>query len=266
MRYFQYYTSLADFPDPLLEQHETFLFDCDGLILDTEPLYTAAACQLIAELGEGLQLSSLPCSLKLSIMGRTRLAVAQRLTDWLQAAHGIHCPAPEWSTRVLPLEEALFARGCPLLPGAAELIRSLSQEKRLALATSSHRHSFLIKSQPHSATVFSHFHSIVCGDELGTHPAPSKPHPRIFQLAHLAVDSGLSSVPLAFEDSPNGVVAALRAGCNVVWVPGEEVREAAELAHLEQVIYEEGCAGEIDPLRFVLRLNSIEELIKRVLA
>lgn len=195
MRYFQYYTSLADFPDPLLEQHETFLFDCDGLILDTEPLYTAAACQLIAELGEGLQLSSLPCSLKLSIMGRTRLAVAQRLTDWLQAAHGIHCPASEWSTRVLPLEEALFARGCPLLPGAAELILilSLSQEKRLALATSSHRHSFLIKSQPHSATVFSHFHSIVCGDELGTHPAPSKPHPRIFQLAHLAVDSGLAA-------------------------------------------------------------------------
>jgi pseudouridine-5'-monophosphatase len=195
-------------------------------------------------------------------MGRTRLSVAQKLTDWLRLEHQILCSAAEWSARVLAFEERLFAAGCPVLPGAREIIHLLhKRERRLAVATSSNRRSFQIKTAPHQESLFSRFSVIVCGDELEC-PGQCKPHPRIFQKAHAALDPACASVALAFEDSPNGVIAALRANCDVIWVPGEEVRGAAGLVGaLEEVIEDEQCAGEIDSERFVLRLGSILELI-----
>lgn len=164
---FQYFGSVNEFPlgDPL-QAHSVFLFDCDGLLLDTEPLYTQAACALIGQLN-GPQLPALPLQLKLSIMGRTRLAVAEGMSQWLNQEHGIPCPAATWSTLVFPIEAELFGRGCQLLPGAQELVARLRRERKsVALATSSQRSTFEIKSRLHRESLFGHFPVIVCGDEL----------------------------------------------------------------------------------------------------
>ncbi len=197
-----------------LQEHSVFLFDCDGLLLDTEPLYTTAACQLIKELS-GMQLSGLPATLKRAIMGQTRPFVAEKMTSWLLSDHQINCDAHDWSTRVLPIEESVFAAGCALLPGAQEIVKLLSNQpgNKLALATSSHRRSFTVKSGPYHDIFFSRFSAIICGDELGStnelgNTNHSKPHPRIFQVAHAAVNcNNNNNVPMAFEDSLNGVMA-----------------------------------------------------------
>lgn len=162
---FKYFDSLTGFARDPLAEHSTFLFDCDGLLLDTEPLYTRAACTLIHRLG-GELLPALPPTLKLSVMGRTRLSVAEKMTAWLQAEHGIHCSPADWSSQVEAFEHEEFRRGCQLLPGARELVQWLRGQGKIALATSSQRSAFEIKTRPHRQVLFDHFPVIVCGDDL----------------------------------------------------------------------------------------------------
>ncbi|KAJ1671659.1 hypothetical protein EV182_007514 [Spiromyces aspiralis] len=106
-----------------------------------------------------------------------------------------------------------------LTPGAAKLIKHLVKHNiPIAIATSSTRHMFEIKTA-RNQHIFELFgENVTCGDDPNL--KQSKPDPSIFLLAR----SRLPNPPpheecLVFEDSNNGVCAAKRAGMNAVWVP-----------------------------------------------
>lgn len=189
----------------LLEGMEAVVFDMDGVLLDTEKLYSEATRQVLAPYGKELDWAT-----KSKMMGRAPLVSAQHLID----ATGLPLTPQEFLDAKRPHLERLFPT-CEPMAGAQVLVETLAQRGySLAVATSSERDYFEAKTRHHGW--FHHFQAVVCGSdpEVERH----KPAPDIF----LAAARRLGVAPercLAFEDSLAGVESALAAGMTVVAVP-----------------------------------------------
>jgi len=182
------------------------LFDMDGVLLDTEPLYSRAIQEVAGRFGK-----TFDWSLKEQIMGRGRLAAATFLIQALELPLDVPTYLAERDAVLLD-----YLAHAPEITGAEAFTRHLhARGLTLAVATSSTRGLYQLKTQDHRAW-FSIFSAVVCGDDPRlTH---TKPAPDIFLLAarELGVDP---SCCLVLEDSPAGVQAALAAGMRVVALP-----------------------------------------------
>lgn len=176
------------------------LWDLDGTIVDTEPLWMAAETALAARHGATWTEED-----GLSLVG----------SDLLEAAHRIEArigsglrPQQIVDHLVAELAEAM-RRDQPWRPGAPELVRALAEAGvPQALVTMSYRSiaAPVVEALP--------FDAVVTGDEV-TH---GKPHPEPYLAAArmLGVDP---AVCLAVEDSATGAASADAAGCVVLVVP-----------------------------------------------
>ena len=250
------------------------LFDCDGLILDTEPIYSTVA---IASIRHFLLLhnktqhddddhSLFPRSVKFKVMGGTSDQVSQNMANYLSVTHGIPVTAADWSSVTAPIEYHHFSLGCPLMPFISETINLFKAKGwPIALATSSARHTFLLKSQPHS-DLFANFPVITCGDDLDysspdsdNHPkVKGKPDPSIFRTARHHLNRSPSHSGIVLEDSPNGVVAALRSGHSCIWVPMGDTEPGFHL--IDEVLKQ--FENEIPAGLWVYRASSLKELFQ----
>lgn len=188
------------------------IFDMDGILLDTEKLYSEATRQILEPHGKQFDWAT-----KARMMGRAPLVSAQLLID----AVDLPMTAEEFLRAKRPLLERLFPT-CEPMAGAVELVERLFERGvPLAVATSSERHYFEAKTQNHPW--FARFRAVVCGSdpEVERH----KPAPDIF----LAAARRLGVAPercLVFEDSVAGVEGALAAGTKVVAVPAPQADRA----------------------------------------
>jgi HAD superfamily hydrolase (TIGR01509 family) len=181
------------------------LFDMDGLLIDSEPLWTVAEEELARDLG-----GSWDEQLKAQIVG-TRLETA---VPMILRHYGV--PADETtvastSARLLARMVELFADRLVLLPGAQELLLALhGAGVPTALVSSSYRR--LVDALLGQGV--GPFALSVAGDEV----VHGKPHPEPYLVAcqRLGVDPADCVV---LEDSPSGVASGEAAGCAVVAVP-----------------------------------------------
>ncbi len=189
------------------------IFDVDGLLLDTEGLYTECFVEIFA--AHGLVFDA---AFKARIMGRREHEVAAYCVE--------HAPLPMTAeafhqTATRALLERLPA--CRPMRGALELVARLAARRvPLAVATSSASDMFALKrAAPAAQGLFDHFAAVVTGDDAAV--KKGKPSPDIFLEAarRLGVGAEGSSHAscLVFEDSPNGVYGAVAAGMHVIWVP-----------------------------------------------
>jgi pseudouridine-5'-monophosphatase len=203
----------------LLDQATQVIFDMDGVLLDTEPLYTIAYDRVMAPYGARLDWET-----KSTMMGRAALASARLVIE----KFGLPLTPEELLARREPILQELF-ENAPAMPGAPELIAKLKARGcRLAVATSSFRPLFELKTRRHSW--FSHFDAIVCGDDPRV--KNPKPAPDIFLAAaeRLGVTADKCVI---FEDSPSGVEAALASGARVIALVDPQMeRTAYRGAHL----------------------------------
>jgi pseudouridine 5'-phosphatase len=266
---------LSSILSPSTSPHYHVLFDCDGLILDTEPIYSAVAVTSIRHLlrqhNKPIQNEKdnilFPLNVKFKVMGGTSDQVSQKMANYISSTHNIPVTADEWSSLTAPLESHHFSLGCPLMPFIPETINLFKQKGwPIALATSSARHTFLIKSKPH-ADLFSNFHVITCGDDPDYSPdlnsidrpkVKGKPHPSIFRTARYHLNRSPSNPGLVLEDSPNGVVAALRSGHSCIWVPTEDALPGFQL--IQDLLKE--FESEIQSELWVYRAESLKELFQ----
>jgi pseudouridine 5'-phosphatase len=180
------------------------IFDMDGLLLDTEPLYSACF-QRIFEENQGKWKESF----KTRLLGKREEEVARVCVEEGMLAMTIE----EFRENAREIQHQLMS-SAPLMHRADEVVRLLYEaEVPLALATSSHQHVFELKTSQHR-DLFSLFSEVVTGDQV-TH---GKPAPDIFLEAARRLQVDPSSC-LVFEDSPTGVQAALAAGMQAVWIP-----------------------------------------------
>jgi pseudouridine-5'-monophosphatase len=200
---------------------EAAIFDLDGVLLDTEPLYTIATETVFARYGRRYEPHH-----KRFVMGRSPLEGA----TWLIQALELPMTAQQYLDERQHHLERLFSK-CPCVPGAATLVAALrARGIRLALATSSERSLFQLKTKEHSW--FNAFEYVVCGDDPRL--SRSKPAPDIFLLASAGLNISPESC-VVFEDSAAGVQAAVAAGMRVI-ARLEAPTTATDLAQATQIL------------------------------
>jgi HAD superfamily hydrolase (TIGR01509 family) len=191
------------------------LFDMDGLLLDSEPLWFEAERAVMTRLGApwaaGDQEALLGGSLERTVSYMLGKAAAARHA----AGGGADGRLPEGADvgrwLLAGMTDLIMARGVPLRPGARELLAEVAAAGvPHALVTSSHREIMLAALE---ATELE-FAVTVCREDV----AHSKPDPEPYLRA-----ASLLGVPpegcVVLEDSPNGIASARAAGCAVIAVP-----------------------------------------------
>ena len=182
------------------------IYDMDGLLLDTEGIYTEVTQQIVGEYGKVFD-----WSVKEKIIGRRSIQAAEIIVESLDLPIS---PQDYLDSRKDVLLEKF--KDTEALPGAKEMTTHFFKLGiPQALATSSSSPMFEAKFEKHKKW-FSQFAQIVRGDDPEL--KEGKPAPDIFLLAakRLGVDPAEC---LVFEDAPTGAEAALAAGMSVVVVP-----------------------------------------------
>jgi HAD superfamily hydrolase (TIGR01509 family) len=183
---------------------QAHLFDMDGLLLDTEPLYSACF-QKIFEENQGNWRESF----KTRLLGKREEEVARVCVEEGNLSMSID----EFRGAARELQHRSMS-SASLMAAAEELLLTLHRnEVPMALATSSFQSVLELKTKSHQE-VFKLFQAVVTGDQV----QHGKPAPDIFLEAARRLNVNPSHC-LVFEDSPTGVQAAIAAGMNVVWIP-----------------------------------------------
>jgi HAD superfamily hydrolase (TIGR01509 family) len=201
------------------------VFDCDGLLLETESRWTIAEQALVR--GHG---GTWTTELKWRMLGMSLSQAAHILADWL----GLEPAAAPALAVELEAEyaSALAEHGAEPMPGALALLDALAGRVPLAVASNT--------PEPHLGAALRAgglpdvFAAVVgSGGELRPKPAPDV---YLAACRALAVDPAAA---LAFEDSQPGCDAARAAGLRVVGVPslpGQVLRADVQLASLEHAL------------------------------
>jgi len=181
------------------------LFDLDGLLVDSEPVWFEVERAVMAKLGGQWG----PADQEALIGGSLDRTVSYLLTKAPR-------PAPSRPDEVAGwlldgMTELMLAHGVPVKPGARELLAGVAGAGiPHALVTSSARQIM----DAALAVTGMRFPVTVCSEDVRR----TKPDPEPYLLAAARL-----GVPppgcVVLEDSPNGVAAARAAGCPVIAVP-----------------------------------------------
>ncbi len=199
----------------------------DGLLLDTEIIYTEVTQQIVGRFGK-----TFDWSIKANMLGRPSADSAR----YLVSALDLPISAQDYMVERDGLLREKFPH-CNPLPGAERLIRHLhSANIPIAVATSSVFELFELKITNHQDW-FGLFDKVVTGDDPDINNG--KPAPDIFLVA--AARLGIEpEQALVFEDAPSGLQAGVDAGMQVVAIPDPNMdnsryQQATQLfASLEQ--------------------------------
>ena len=194
------------------------LFDMDGLVLDTEKLYTRFWM-------EALHFYGFPMTLPQALNLRSANA---KLTE--EILKGYFGPTVDYrkchAKRVELMNAFIEAEGVEAKPGIRELLDALDARGIPAAITSSSP-TDRIRQHLGSLDLLHRFTAICSGYDVSR----SKPFPDIY--LHGAATLGLSPENcLALEDSPTGILSAYRAGCIAVMVPDLDQPDAETVTRL----------------------------------
>jgi HAD superfamily hydrolase (TIGR01509 family) len=182
---------------------EAVVFDLDGVLIDSEPVWERVRRALVAERGGRWAPDA-----QRRLMGMSTPEWARYLSEDL----GVGLPPDEVAAQVIDRMAASYREHLPLLPGAADAVRRLAARWPLGLASSAP--AALIETVLAAAGLRSYF-AVTMSTEQVPH---GKPAPDIY----LAVAAKLGHAPAAcaaVEDSSNGLRSAAAAGLHVIAIP-----------------------------------------------
>ncbi|MDI1464555.1 HAD family phosphatase [Catellatospora sp. KI3] len=180
------------------------LFDMDGTLFDSEPLWDIAIDELAAEYG-----AVLAAEVRLAMVGRSVPESMVLFHDGIGQSWRDAKTSSDW---IYERVAVLFASDLVWRPGARELLAEVRAAGiPAALVTSTNRRVVEIALDTLGRDTFD---AVVCGDEV----AFTKPHPDPYLRAAKLLGVEPADC-LAIEDSPTGAASALAAGARVIAVP-----------------------------------------------
>lgn len=198
------------------------LFDMDGVILDTEKLYTRFWVEAAQSLGYPMT-----HEMALGMRSLSRQAGEIQLKTYLGEDTDYYAVR---ETRIKMMEEFIEENGVELKPGIHELLDFLKEHGiKTSIATSSPLDR--TKKYLTQVDLVDSFDALVSG-----HMVPhGKPEPDIYIYA--AENLGLKPEEcVVLEDSPTGLLAAFRAGCVPVMVPDQDQPDEATKERVYAVV------------------------------
>ncbi|MCA9364540.1 MAG: hexitol phosphatase HxpB [Candidatus Moranbacteria bacterium] len=188
---------------------EAVIFDMDGLLIDSEPLWMEAEITVFRALGVPLT------------EGLCRKTMGMRIDEvvehWFSLYPWQGRSQEDVSREILETVTSLVLEKGEFLPGAYKaLLFSRKRCDRVALASSS---DMSLINAVFQKLDLGDFFDVVCS---GADEVYGKPHPAVFLSVATKLDV-LPSECLVFEDSLNGVIAAKAAKMRCVAVPSFEM-------------------------------------------
>ncbi|HET6998032.1 MAG TPA: HAD family phosphatase [Solirubrobacterales bacterium] len=210
---------------------DAVVFDNDGLLLDTESVWTRAEEDLFE--GRGAVFS--PAD-KRELVG-TSAAIAGAV---LERRLGEPGQAEELIEELNALVVAELEHGVEAMIGARELLHSLRQRGTPIGLVSNSPLAFVSRSLE-LVGFEEHFDVVLSAHEVAA-PKPA-PDPYLEACRRLGVEPGPAVV--ALEDSPTGVAAARAAGLTVIGVPSIEGVPLEEAHHIAESLLDEVVADRL---------------------
>jgi HAD superfamily hydrolase (TIGR01509 family) len=204
------------------------VFDNDGLLLDTESVWTRAEQDLFERRGKTFTPAD-----KRELVG-TSAAIAGAV---LEKRLGEPGRAGELIEELNALVVAELEHGVEAMVGARELLHGLRQRGTPIALVSNSPLAFVSRSL--QLVGFEDRFDVVLSAHEVAAPKPA-PDPYLEACRRLGVEPGLGVV--ALEDSPTGVAAARAAGLTVIGVPSIEGVALDEAHHLAESLLDEVVA------------------------
>ncbi|MBB6451120.1 HAD superfamily hydrolase (TIGR01509 family) [Geomicrobium halophilum] len=200
---------------------KVFIFDMDGVIIDSEPIHQKIEQETAAQLGVQLEPERLesytgmrPKDMWASIINEEKLKVE------------LESVLPEVEQRKV---EAIGGSDLVPIPGVVPLLRELKRNQYLIAVASSSAYP-LIDAVLRKFSIHHYFDCIVSGDDIES----GKPAPDIYLEAAEQLNVHPSQCT-ALEDSTNGVSSANTAGMTTIGYKSPEAGEQ-DVSHADHVV------------------------------
>ena len=181
------------------------LFDHDGTLVDTEPVWAAAKVALTAEFG-----GTWPEQDTLDCLGLSMQFTLDRLRE-----RGVNLPDEEINDLlVAKVHETLAQQRVEFLPGIERFLSEV-HDAQIPAAIVTNATTSVARRTANAAPEGTF--SVIIGNDETTNPKPD-PQPYLLAAERLGVDP---TQCVTLEDSPSGVRSATAAGMRVIVVPGE---------------------------------------------
>jgi HAD superfamily hydrolase (TIGR01509 family) len=210
---------------------DAVIFDNDGLLLDTESVWTRAEEDMFERRGERFTPAD-----KLELVG-TSAAIAGGILERRLGEPG-RAEALIEELNELVVEE--LERGVEAMVGARELLAALG-ERGTPLALVSNSPLVFVRRSLEIVGLDDAFDVVLSAHEVAA-PKPA-PDPYLEACRRLEVEPGPSV--FALEDSPSGVAAAVAAGLTVIGIPSVEGVALEEAHHLAESLRDEIVATHL---------------------
>jgi HAD superfamily hydrolase (TIGR01509 family) len=179
------------------------VFDLDGVLIDSEQVWDAVRREVVADLGGRWTGEATTAMQGMSTPEWSRYLVHQL---------GVPGQPADVATEVIRRMADRYRADLPLLPGAVDAVRAVSERWPLGVASSSPPD--VIRTVLAAAGLSDRFRAVVSSEQVSR----GKPAPDVYLAA--AAELGLPPADcVAVEDSANGLRAAAAAGMAVVAVP-----------------------------------------------
>jgi HAD superfamily hydrolase (TIGR01509 family) len=201
---------------------DAFIFDMDGLLVDSEPLWRIAEIEMLSAVGVPITHDD--------AVQTTGLRTDEVVELWYARYPWPDPPKKAIEARIITRLIALVRERGRLMPGVRETLQAVS-DAGYPLAIASSSSSEIIAAVLDTLDIAPYFQVA----QSAEHEPYGKPHPGVYIEAarRLGVEPWRC---LAFEDSPNGVIAAKAARMHCIAVPDPALRNDRRLQAADLIL------------------------------